>query len=148
MAAQPTELFDNIEFLSDKEVELYERPVKICRYLTSLELYLILGLVKTRLHNIETILKLIKPIHIEDELGCWFRNDDWSIYSVVDGIGAHRISFEIFIEPIINNHEICHHCDRKGCVNPWHLFQGTHSDNMRDAIRKGRVIRPSITRRS
>lgn len=32
-----------------------------------------------------------------------------------------------------------HHCDNKLCVNPEHLYAGSHADNMRDAKARGRT---------
>jgi hypothetical protein len=34
----------------------------------------------------------------------------------------------------------CHHCDVKACVNPRHLYVGTHQTNMRDMAARGRAF--------
>ena len=50
---------------------------------------------------------------------------------------THRFSFILQNGKIPKNKIICHKCDNPICVNPNHLFLGTISDNVQDAIKKG-----------
>ena len=52
---------------------------------------------------------------------------------------AHRWIFEHFVRPLVNGELVCHHCDNPPCVKLAHLFVGSQSDNMRDALAKGRL---------
>jgi len=51
---------------------------------------------------------------------------------------AHRISYSITRGAIPPGMVLRHSCDNPQCVNPDHLTPGTHKENMRDIVDRGR----------
>ncbi len=84
--------------------------------------------------------------------GCWHWQGavNESGYGVIGRAGrgkgqvkAHRLSYEIATGVHLRQDQlVCHHCDNPRCVNPAHLFIGTHRDNSHDCWSKGRASPP------
>ena len=54
---------------------------------------------------------------------------------------SHRWAYTVFKGVIPKGIFVCHKCDIRPCINPSHLFLGTHQDNVDDCISKGRKPR-------
>lgn len=86
---------------------------------------------------------------VQKSEGCW----EWQGHILPSGYGAvmapcadkrhpmraHRLAYELAVGPIPEGLHVLHHCDNPRCVNPEHLWLGTHADNMGDRGRKGRA---------
>jgi hypothetical protein len=86
-----------------------------------------------------------KNVYVSDS--CWEWMGSFSIYgygtiSVMNKPNyAHRLSWEMEFGMIQNGLFVCHHCDNPKCVNPYHLFIGTHQENMQDMVNKKRHLK-------
>jgi len=82
---------------------------------------------------------------VNEDTGCW----DW-----IAGISKSGYSKFRFLEYIIRGSrfsfllhngelddylDVCHSCDNTKCVNPFHLWQGTSSENRIDCVNKNRA---------
>lgn len=93
--------------------------------------------------------RIIENSELDIKSACW----NWILSKNSNGYGqikfqkkmqrAHRVSFMAFNGEIPDGIEVMHKCDNRSCVNPFHLKLGTHQENMRDIVVKGRSKRGS-----
>ena len=88
-----------------------------------------------------------EKVDIRSEQDCW----EWKAARQPNGYGklglwngeqhnflAHRLAWMLWNGDDPGAMLVCHRCDNRGCVNPTHMFLGTHKDNNLDKIKKGR----------
>ncbi len=101
-------------------------------------------------NNVPTVplaVRLERMVSPEPNTGCWL----WTGTIIHSGYGmvrdqhpskrnllAHRAAYQEWVGPIPAGLHVLHRCDMPCCVNPAHLFLGTHLDNMHDMMRKKR----------
>lgn len=81
----------------------------------------------------------------EPNTGCWLwlgsvNAEGYGKFLVEKSRGpelAHRAAVELYTGHRIPQGVLgCHHCDTPACVNPSHIFLGSHADNRRDSIER------------
>lgn len=91
---------------------------------------------------------MFSRIKVKRKTGCWewqgARYGSGTGYGHVTyhrkGWGAHRLAWYLVHGAIPEDMCVLHRCDVPHCINPAHLFLGTHQDNMTDKRTKDRGV--------
>ncbi len=97
----------------------------------------------------DIVTKKLENFIPEPNSGCWLWLGSVNAlgYGMMSAPGrgaqaAYRMAWEMANGPIPKGMCVCHKCDVPSCINPQHLWLGTHIDNMADKYRKGRSNNP------
>jgi len=89
------------------------------------------------------VCSLFNRVDTLDSKKCW----NWLMYVDQDGyaeltykgekIKGHRLAYEFKNGDIPKGKQINHRCNNRKCVNPNHVYAGSHKDNMHDRMIAG-----------
>ena len=86
--------------------------------------------------------RLFRRVAVDGDCLIWMGARNEHGYGVIgfrgSSFGSHRAAWMVANGEIPNGLCVCHKCDVPACINPEHLFLGTHTDNMRDMVSKCR----------
>lgn len=86
--------------------------------------------------------RLLDKVEVNSE-GCWIWVGCGGRYGhiTVGGVTttASRVSFSVYVRPLLKSEEADHTCENKRCINPEHLEAVTHLENMRRARARGEI---------
>jgi len=55
-------------------------------------------------------------------------------------VNAHRLAFVMFNRKLAPGEVVRHICDNRRCINPLHLLAGSQADNVKDMVKRGRLV--------
>lgn len=92
----------------------------------------------------ENVIERLMSSYTLSESGCWVWNGTSKNRYPLIRVGKkiyllHRLVYQLLVGEIPKDGCILHKCDNTRCMNPEHLFLGTHADNAKDKVKKGRA---------
>ena len=95
-----------------------------------------------QLNDVERLARIFSRVTIKGD--CWL----WQGHVHPNGYGTtahkgrgwrvHRLVYTLVKGPVPPDHDVCHSCDVRTCINPAHLWIGTRKQNMEDCLAKKR----------